>query len=280
MAPKIIYGTAWKKERTTSLVVSAVLNGFRAIDTAAQLKHYREDLVGEALSILYEQHGIKREDLYLQTKYTSIGGQDKNLPLPYNPSDPIKEQLLSSFNTSLKNLRTTYLDGYVLHSPLHTYAQTLEARRTLAALQDEGKIRRIGLSNVYDEALLQRLGEETGRPVQIVQDRWYEGNGWDAPVVEWCNRNGVQFQGFWTLTGSPVLLQHPTVATLAQETSCTPAQILYRFAQLLGITPLSGTTNETHMQEDVCVEEIKLSLDDFKELTELIKSWQYTRRPL
>ncbi|TFY72121.1 hypothetical protein EVG20_g869 [Dentipellis fragilis] len=280
MLPKIIYGTAWKKEQTTSLVVSAVLNGFRAIDTAAQLKHYREDLVGEALSILYEQHGIKREDLYLQTKYTSIGGQDKNLPLPYNPSDPIKEQLLSSFNTSLKNLRTTYLDGYVLHSPLPTYAQTLEAWRTLATLQDEGKIRRIGLSNVYDEALLQRLGDESGRPVQIVQDRWYEGNGWDLPVLEWCHRNGAQFQAFWTLTGTPALLQHPNVISLAQETSCTPAQVLYRFAQTLGVAPLSGTTNETHMKEDVRVEGIKLYSMDFMELTDLIGAWHDSRRPL
>jgi diketogulonate reductase-like aldo/keto reductase len=39
--PRIIYGTAWKKEATTDLVVKAVLNGFRAIDTACQPKHYR-----------------------------------------------------------------------------------------------------------------------------------------------------------------------------------------------------------------------------------------------
>ena len=81
---KLIYGTAWKKERTTALVVQAVLHGFRAIDTACQPKHYRyvrgpygtlsistnarDDLVGEALSILYDKHGFKREDLFIQTK--------------------------------------------------------------------------------------------------------------------------------------------------------------------------------------------------------------------
>jgi hypothetical protein len=39
--PRLIYGTAWKKEATTQLVVKAILNGFRGIDTACQPKHYR-----------------------------------------------------------------------------------------------------------------------------------------------------------------------------------------------------------------------------------------------
>ena len=39
--PRLIYGTAWKKEATKQLVIQAVLNGFRGIDTACQPKHYR-----------------------------------------------------------------------------------------------------------------------------------------------------------------------------------------------------------------------------------------------
>ena len=53
---------------------------------------------------------------------------------------------------------------------------------------------RIGLSNVYDPRLLERLSKESGRRVEIVQDRWYEGNEWDIPVLEWCKQNGAQFQ--------------------------------------------------------------------------------------
>ena len=40
--PKIIYGTAWKKERTAQLVEQAIVAGFRGIDTACQPKHYHE----------------------------------------------------------------------------------------------------------------------------------------------------------------------------------------------------------------------------------------------
>src|SRR3990167_6136754 len=75
--PKIIYGTAWKKERTASLVVKAVKYGFRGIDTACQPKHYFEPGVGQALKEL-ETVGIARDQIFLQTKFTPITSQDPN----------------------------------------------------------------------------------------------------------------------------------------------------------------------------------------------------------
>ena len=86
-------------------------------------------------------------------------------------------QVRGSIATSLRQLRTTYLDSYILHSPLETYAKTLRAWRVLVALQDEGCVRAICLSNAYDPTLLVRLGEDSGRAVQVVQNRWYERNG-------------------------------------------------------------------------------------------------------
>jgi diketogulonate reductase-like aldo/keto reductase len=65
--PPFVYGTAWKKDQTTRLVKEAVLAGFTAIDTAAQPKHYREDLVGDALRELYESGKLKREDLFVSS---------------------------------------------------------------------------------------------------------------------------------------------------------------------------------------------------------------------
>lgn len=77
--PDFMYGTAWKKDKTTGLVQMAVEAGFTAIDTANQLKHYDEARVGEALLNLYKK-GVKRESLFLQTKFTSLDGQDNRLP--------------------------------------------------------------------------------------------------------------------------------------------------------------------------------------------------------
>lgn len=73
---QLIYGTAWKKEKTKELVISAVKSGFRAIDTACQPKHYNEKGVGDGLEVLYQENIVKREDIFLQTKFTSVHGQD------------------------------------------------------------------------------------------------------------------------------------------------------------------------------------------------------------
>ncbi|KAF4621064.1 hypothetical protein D9613_000168 [Agrocybe pediades] len=257
-----------KKERTTQLVIKAVLNGFRAIDTACQPKHYREDLVGEALLKLQNEHNIKREDLFIQTKYTPIGGQDTSKPIPYEPSDPISKQITTSCKTSLANLHTTYLDSYLLHSPLSTMEETLEAWNTLAQLQDEGKVRAIGVSNTYDVRILAALANV--RKVEVVQNRWYEGNEWDQKVFNYCKESGIMYQSFWTLSGSPSLLSHPALVQIAKASNFTLPQAVYKLAQLEGVTPLSGTTDETHMREDVAVENLSFASEGSEELLEAL----------
>ncbi|KAG5728759.1 Aldo-keto reductase family 1 member B10 [Termitomyces sp. T112] len=254
IASRIIYGTAWKKEETTALVISAVLEGFRAIDTACQPKHYREDLVGEALEVLRKEHGVNREELFLQTKYTPIKGHDTKLPLPYNPNDSIRDQIQTSFQKSLANLKTTYLDSYLLHSPFKTLEQTLEAWHALMSLQDEGKVGMIGVSNTYDVNLLFALGR--ARKVQVVQNRWCEQNEWDRAVHNYCRGNNFMYQSFWTLTGNPSLLKHPALLAIAAASSCTPEQAVFKFVQHEGITPLSGTTKSAHMRQDLAVHEL------------------------
>ncbi len=77
-----MYGTAWKKEATKELIELAVASGFRAIDTANQLVHYEEALVGEALQALGKK-GIKRDTLFLQTKFTPVAGQGGRTPVRF-----------------------------------------------------------------------------------------------------------------------------------------------------------------------------------------------------
>ena len=85
--PALMYGTAWKEERTESLVRQALAAGFTAIDTANQRKHYHEAGVGAALAA----SGMARGDLFLQTKFTYVRGQDHRLP--YDPKADIGTQV-------------------------------------------------------------------------------------------------------------------------------------------------------------------------------------------
>ncbi|KAF4631133.1 hypothetical protein G7Y89_g7004 [Cudoniella acicularis] len=89
--PRLIYGTAWKKERSTELVYQAIKAGFRAIDTAAQPRHYREDLVAAGIRRAIEEGIVTREELYVRsptpplnfeanTCYTKRFKQNTHLP--------------------------------------------------------------------------------------------------------------------------------------------------------------------------------------------------------
>lgn len=166
---------------------------------------------------------------------------------------------------------------------------TLDAWRALIAAQDAGTVRKIGVSNVYDVRVLTALGEL--RKVQVVQNRWYEGNMWDPDVWRYCKDQGIEYQfvtvslcwcrgltfnfrrSFWTLSGSTSLLTHPAVATISGRLDVTPAQVIFKLVQLHSIVPLTGTTNELHMQQDLAAERIAFREDvdsELKSITEYI----------
>ena len=114
--PQIMYGTAWKEGATAALVTQALECGFRAIDTANQRKHYFEEGVGLGLASFYENSSIERKELFLQTKFTYARGQDHRKP--YDERASYTDQVHQSFESSLKHLKTDYIDSYILHGPL------------------------------------------------------------------------------------------------------------------------------------------------------------------
>src|SRR5680860_1061462 len=152
--PSLMYGTAWKEGATTHLVQLAVASGFTAIDTANQLIHYREDLVGEALLALDKQ-GVKRDTLFLQTKFTSVNGQDHRTP--YDASADLTTQVQQSFASSLTHLHTEYVDSYVLHAPFSRRglgAADWQVWAAMEALYQAGKTKMIGVSNITAAQLI------------------------------------------------------------------------------------------------------------------------------
>jgi diketogulonate reductase-like aldo/keto reductase len=256
-SPRILYGTAWKKEDTESLVRTAILQGFRGIDTACQPKHYHEPGVGAAVSSLLEG-GLSRKDLYLQTKFTPLSGQDP-MRVPYDPKAPLADQVRQSFAVSLRNLGTDYLDCIVLHSPLPSAGQTLEVWLTLESLVDTGGVKQLGISNCYQLEQLEALYDSARFKPAVVQNRFYAQTGYDLQIREFCRRHGIIYQSFWTLTANPQVLTHRVVRDLASKHRRTPAQILFRYLTQHEIVPLTGTRSETHMREDLSIFEFALA---------------------
>ena len=256
----LLYGTAWKKDDTARLVALAIRSGFRGIDTACQPKHYNEAGVGEGLAACLSE-ALPRSEIYLQTKFTSPAGQDPDR-LPYDATAPLVEQIAQSIEASLRNLRTSYLDCLVLHSPLATTKRTLDAWHAFEAHVDRGVVRQLGLSNCYRLELLRMVYDAARIKPTVLQNRFYADTGYDADIRTFCRDHQIRYQSFWTLTANPQLMASTVITQLAHKRSRTPAQILFRYLTQIGITPLTGTRSEAHMREDLAIAEFELTHDE------------------
>ena len=266
--PWIIYGTAWKKERTADLVVKAIQAGFRGIDTACQPKHYDEPLVGAALHRL-KDHGIERETLFLQTKFTPLSGQDLK-QVPYDKNSPVDSQVTQSFEASKKNLQTEYVDSLVLHSPMAPHALLMKVWNAMEKVQKTGGARQLGISNCHDPEVIRALYADANVKPTVVQNQFYRKTGYDADLRHWCSNHGVIYQSFWTLTANSHVLVSNTVQTIARKYNKTEAQIFFRYLSQSGIVPLTGTCSEQHMREDLSIFNFELSSDDLKNVSHLL----------
>jgi diketogulonate reductase-like aldo/keto reductase len=261
--PSFMYGTAWKKEATTQLVQLSVAAGFTAIDTANQLIHYQEALVGEALLALAQQ-GVARDSLFLQTKFTPTNGQDHRTP--YDASANLTTQVIQSFDSSLSHLHTDYLDSYVLHGPYQRRGlgdADWEVWATIEGLYRSGKTKMIGISNVTAEQLTQLCAQAAVKPM-VVQNRCYAALGWDKEVREICRAHRIIYQGFSLLTANREVFADPGIRAIAHRLRTGLAQIVFRFAMQVGMLPLTGTTNPQHMKEDLQAEQLTLTAEDMQ----------------
>ena len=172
--PNFLYGTAWKEDQTQRLVGLALEAGFRGIDTANQRKHYHEAAVGEAVASAIQRGLVKREGLFLQTKFTFKSGQDHRLP--YDSAAPVATQVEQSFASSLTHLGVETIDSFLLHGPTQRIglaAADWSAWRAMEAIHASGRAKLLGVSNVnleqLEELYRQREGEADFRPEPLLR---------------------------------------------------------------------------------------------------------------
>ncbi|MEC7988167.1 MAG: aldo/keto reductase [Myxococcota bacterium] len=260
--PSFLYGTAWKEERTSSLTLLALQHGFRGIDTANQRKHYFERAVGEGIL----ESGIPRSELWLQSKFTYVRGQDHRLP--YDPGASLPTQVRQSIESTLENLQTTYIDSYLLHGPWAREGWTAQDRdvwRTMEEAYERGVLKKIGVSNCSLEQVSALL-QEARVPPSFVQNRCYARTAWDKDIREFCGNHNIVYQGFSLLTANRNIFQHPYMQELCNRYQKTGPQIVFRFALAVGMLPLTGTSNAKHMQQDRNIFDFTLSNEECRRL--------------
>jgi pyridoxine 4-dehydrogenase len=242
------------KDRAAAIAVlrRAVELGVNFIDTADSYgPNVSEELIAEALAPY-------PRDLVIATK----GGWNRPGPNQWT-HDASPAHLREAVEGSLKRLRLDRIDVYQLHvpDPVVPFDASIE---TLANMQQEGKIRLVGLSNVTVEHI------ERARklvPIVSVQNRYsFADREWDN-VVDYCERNGIAFIPWFPLGAGRVagrLLERIAKAHKVKPIQIALAWLLKRSPIML---PIPGTSSVAHLEENVEAASLQLSEKESLELT-------------
>jgi len=196
-------------------------------------------------------------------------GQDHRLP--YDPAADVATQVAQSMQSSLEHLGTDRVDSYVLHGPASGHGWTDDDAEAWAAMvkeRDAGRARFLGVSNVSLRHLHQMAASGAEAPA-FVQNRCFARLHWDRHVRAFCRERTIVYQGFSLLTANPEVLHHPLVARIAARLRATPAQVVFRFAQAVGMLPLTGTSDPEHMTQDLASRALALADDEVRAIESL-----------
>jgi pyridoxine 4-dehydrogenase len=175
------------------------------------------------------------------------------------------ESLRASCESSLKRLRLERIDLYQLHSVDPT-VPIEDSVGALAELQQEGKIRHIGLSNVDTRQLAQA---RRVAPIVSVQNRYSVADRpWEG-MVDACEREGIAFLPWFPLGFGELARSRGHLAEVGSNRGATAAQIaiawLLRRSPVM--LPIPGTSTLEHLEENVAAAGIELTDTEFAELS-------------
>lgn len=233
------------KEETKRCVMDAIKVGFRGIDTAQS--YFNEEEVGEAIS----ECGIPREELFITTKIWIDNYGYENCK--------------KSVETSLKKLKTNYIDLVLLHQPFSDY---YGAYKALEELYEEGKIRAIGVSNFYPDRLSDICLFERKVVPAINQ---VEVNPLNQQILAQENMEsfGVHMEAWAPFgEGRNELFKNETLVNIGKKYNKTSAQVMLRWLIERGVIIACKSTHIERMQENFNVFDFKLTSEDM----ELIKA--------
>lgn len=236
------------KEKCERCVLDALKAGYRSIDTAQS--YFNEEEVGEAI----QKSGVPRNEIFLTSKvWIDNYGYDK---------------CRKSVETSMKKLKTDYLDLMLLHQPFSDY---YGAWRALEDLYREGKIRAIGVSNFYPDRLVDIASFSSVRPM-VNQVETHPFNQQIA-AKKYMDKYGVQIEAWAPFgEGRGGLFENPVLAEIAQKHKKTTAQVMLRWHIQRGVVVIPKSTHYERMKENLNVFDFMLDEEDMAKIAALDKN--------
>lgn len=247
--------------------------GYRLFDTASEYKN--EDILGKALSECFRLGIIKREDLFIQTKYYPI--------TPYG-----EEDVYEQFSKSLEKLRLDYVDAYFIHKPVpwHSELSYRECNKKVweafKRLKEEGKIRYLGVSN-FAERHIDFLEDKDNLPFinQLEIHPTFQQKG----LCDWCREKGMVIQA-WSPLARGDMFNEEMIAELTRKYDRTAAQVCLRWSIQMGYIPITSAEVPSWIKENAGSMDFELDEEDMQRLFEINSDdrhwdlWLYRRRSM
>ena len=245
-----IWGEPRDPEEAKRVLRRAVELGVNFIDTAdAYGPEVSERLIAEALSPY-------PGGLVVATK----GGLTRQGPDRWEPVGR-KEYLRQCVEMSLRRLKVERIDLYQLHR-IDPKVGADESLAELKAMQDEGKIRHIGLSEV---SIAEIEHARTIVEVVSVQNLYNLSNRKSEDVLAYCEANGIGFIPWFPVAAGDLARPGGPLDAVAKRLGATVAQLA--LAWLLErspvMLPIPGTSSTAHLVENVAAAAIRLHEDEF-----------------
>lgn len=222
------------------VVTDALELGYRSIDTAAAYQN--EDAVGLAI----KDSGVKREELFVTTKlWISDNGYDKTK---------------AAFETSLNKLQLDYLDLYLIHQP---YGDVHGSWRAMEELYEAGKIRAIGVSNFFDDRVMDLIVNNKIVPAvnQIETHPFYQRE----QDLTLSKENGVQLESWASFAeGRNDMFTNELLASIGEKYNKSVAQVVLRWLIQRGIVVIPKSVRKERMKENFEVFDFELTAEDMQ----------------
>jgi len=231
---------------TVRLCREAIAIGYRHLDTAAF--YGNEEQVGIAV----READVPRDELYVTSK---VWKDDNGF-----------DTTLAAFDRSMARLALDRVDLYLIHLPVPSTDRYVDTWRALIRLQEEGRVRSIGVANFHAHHL-ERLIDETGvTPVvnQVELHPWLP----QAELREFHERHEIRTEA-WSPLARGRILGTPLLDDLADKHGRTPAQIVLRWHVELGNIVIPKASSPERLRENLDVFDFALDPDDLTAIAAL-----------
>ena len=232
---ELIFGTgssAPKQYDDLKRIVKACLeNGIYSFDTAPSYK--AEEMLGEILPQLAKEVGVRREDLFIQTKIDVWQMQERN------------GNVRNFVEATLKSMNLQYLDGLLIHWPIPELWK--ETWYCFEQMRKENLVRSVGICN-FRLRHLEKMKDLEIRPQIIQMERHPLNVFWEE--VLFCKENDISVQAYSPLCKMDSRLgESPVLMTLAKKHQKSIGQIILRWHLDTGVNPVFTSTKTSRIVE-------------------------------